>query len=312
MPPLTTGPEFVADEPCCQRIAPVCSSSATSVPGVCAGKYTAPSATTGRPSNPNTCDVCQRIAPVFALESATGALRWQRTWAHTGAGDTIYAAPAVDGGMVFVALGGPDGGAYALSATTGAILWQTSHVLGFDGRPVVADGAVYFPAQTPGTLVALDEQTGAMRWQQGSSATSSTPVVSGGMVYTAGADEIVRAYHTQDGTPSWTFQTGGSAGNALIATGAALTVDSGTLYVGSQGGDLYALNPASGKVIWSVATGGPIDNSPAVADGAVFVNTENGQILAYRASDGAPAWDFSGGSSALIPSGPVIASATGQ
>ncbi|MGH2501726.1 MAG: PQQ-binding-like beta-propeller repeat protein, partial [Ktedonobacterales bacterium] len=165
---------------------------------------------------------------VFALDPATGKLRWMRTWPHTS--DTIYAAPAVDGGMVFVPVGGQDGGAYALDAATGAIRWHTAHLEGFDARPVVADGVVYFSGQTPGTLVALDEKTGATRWEQGSSGTSSAPVVSGGLVYTAGADEIIRAYHVTDGSTVWTFQTGGSAGNALIATGAALTFDGGTLY----------------------------------------------------------------------------------
>lgn len=66
-----------------------------------------------------------------------------------------------------------------------------------------------------------------------------------------------------------------------------------------------------GKQRWSVAITGPIDSPPAVAGAAVFVNTENWQVMAYRASDGAPAWAFSGGRNALIPSGPVIASATG-
>lgn len=250
---------------------------------------------------------------VFALDTASGKPRWQRTWPN--AGDTIYAAPAVDGGMVFAAVGGPDGGGYALDATTGKIVWQTSHVEGFDAVPLAADGVVYFGSQAPDTLTALDEKTGAMRWQAGASGINAPPITGGGLVYVAGADQIIRAFHVQDGSPAWTFQTGGNAGNALIGTGAALTLANGVLYAGSQGGDLYALDAATGKQRWSVAVSSPIDQPPAVADGAIFITTEAAQVYAYRASDGVPAWSYSAGKSsdgANITSGPVVASATGQ
>lgn len=123
--------------------------------------------------NGSTLYVTSDAGAIFALDPTIGKQRWERTWPH--AGDTIYAAPAVDGGMVYVGVGGQDGGAYALDAATGAIRWQTPHLEGFDARPVVADGAVYFSSQTPGTLVALDAKTGALRWQKGASGTNSAP-----------------------------------------------------------------------------------------------------------------------------------------
>ncbi|HEX9037993.1 MAG TPA: PQQ-binding-like beta-propeller repeat protein [Ktedonobacterales bacterium] len=247
---------------------------------------------------------------VYALDISTGRQRWVRTWPH--AGDTIYAAPAVDAGLVFVPVGGPDGGGYALNAATGAIVWQVSHVEGFDALPLVANGVVYFASQAPGTLVALDEKSGAPRWQTGSSGVNAAPVTDGNLIIVAGADEIVRAYHVQDGSPSWTFQTGGAAGNALIPTGAALTLSGGTLYAGSQGGVVYALSATTGKQLWSTATNSPIDSPPAVANGAIYAATESGKIFAFRASDGAMAWTYIAGPNALITSGPVVASASGR
>jgi outer membrane protein assembly factor BamB len=244
---------------------------------------------------------------IFALDTATGKLLWQRAWPSPS--DTLYAAPTVDAGMVFVAAGGPDGGAYTLDATTGKTVWTAPHSLGFDAQPLVAGGVVYFGSQGPNTLVALDEHTGAARWSTGSSGINAAPVLGGGLIYVAGADEIIRAFHAQDGTPAWTFQTAGTAPTALLGSGAALALVGGTLYAGSQGGDLYALDATTGKQRWSASTGGAIDAPPAVAGGAVFVTTETEKVLAFRASDGVPAWSYSAGSGGLISSGPVVAAA---
>ena len=256
----------------------------------------------------NTVYVASDSGALFALDGATGKRRWDVVWPSLL--DTLYAAPAVDSGMVFAAVGGPDGGAYALSATTGKVVWKTSHVLGFDARPLVADGVVYFASQASDTLVALDEQTGAQRWSTGSSGINSPPAIGGGLIYVAGADAIIRAFHTQDGSPAWTFQTGGIAGVPAIATGAALTLDGSTLYAGSQGGIFYALNATTGKQRWSANAHSPIDSPPAVANGAVFAATESGEVLAFRASDGTPAWTYSSGPNGMINSGPAIAPAT--
>ncbi len=245
---------------------------------------------------------------LFALDAATGKPRWVATWPSPT--DTLYAAPAVDNGMVFVAAGGPDGGAYALNVTTGKVVWKTSHVLGFDARPLVADGAVYFVSQAADTLVALDEKTGSNRWSVGSSGTNSPPVAGGGLVYVAGADTIIRAFHAQDGSPAWTFQTAGNAPAPVFATGAAMILDGGTLYAGSEGGTVYALDATIGKQRWSASAGSAIDAPPVVADGAVFVTTESGEVLAFRVSDGATAWTYAAGPNALITSGPVMASAS--
>lgn len=261
----------------------------------------------------NTVYVASDSGAAFALDTATGKPRWVATWPTQS--DTLYVAPTVDGGLVFVAVQGPDGGAYALDAATGKTVWKTVHSFGFDARPLVAGGVVYFVSSWPNMpLVALDERTGAMRWQAGSWGSApliapwNSPAVAGdGLIYNAGADRIIRAFHIQDGSPSWTFQTGGNAASSQLGTGAAMTLVGSTLYAGSQGGDLYALDAVTGKQRWSVTISSPIDAPPAVAGGAVFVTTESGKVLAFRASDGAPAWSYSGGSTAFIATSPVVA-----
>ena len=55
---------------------------------------------------------------VYALDAATGGLRWAYT-----AGDSV-SDPAVAGGTVYV--GGHDGTVYALDAATGRLRWTYS------------------------------------------------------------------------------------------------------------------------------------------------------------------------------------------
>lgn len=45
----------------------------------------------------------------------------------------------------------------------------------------------------------------------------------------------------------------------------------GIVYVGSNDGCVYALNAADGTLIWNYSTGGPVQSSPAVVDGVVYI-----------------------------------------
>jgi outer membrane protein assembly factor BamB len=74
---------------------------------------------------------------------------------------------------------------------------------------------------------------------------------------------------------------------------------------GHRCGQLYALDAATGKVLWQRTVDSAIDSAPAVVDGAVFVASDNGTVYAYRASDGAPAWSYH--STGTIYASPIVA-----
>jgi outer membrane protein assembly factor BamB len=42
------------------------------------------------------------------------------------------------------------------------------------------------------------------------------------------------------------------------------------VYVGSEDGNLYALDVGTGALVWQYATGSAVDSSPAVANGVVY------------------------------------------
>jgi hypothetical protein len=56
------------------------------------------------------------------------------------------------------------------------------------------------------------------------------------------------------------------------------------VYVGSDDGKLYAFNASDGTPLWTGATGGAVDSSPAVAGGVVYVYSNDGNLDAFSAS----------------------------
>lgn len=96
----------------------------------------------------------------------------------------------------------------------------------------------------------------------------------------------------------WTYEAGES-----IESSAAIV--NGVVYVGSQSGELAALNLSNGSVRWKYKATGPIgESSPCVAGGAVFIGDLNGTLHAVSVSDGKAIWTFRTGSE--IKSSPVV------
>ncbi len=93
------------------------------------------------------------------------------------------------------------------------------------------------------------------------------------------------AVYGQDGTQKWVFPTGG-----LVGASPAIGVD-GTLYVGSNDFNLYAINP-DGTQKWAFLTGGDMGSSPAIgADGTLYVGSGDGNLYAIN-PDGTQKWAF--------------------
>jgi outer membrane protein assembly factor BamB len=57
-------------------------------------------------------------------------------------------------------------------------------------------------------------------------------------------------------------------------------VIAGAVYIGSDDGNVYALNAATGIPLWKYVTGGPVSSSPAVVNGVVYVGSSDGYVYA--------------------------------
>ena len=51
-------------------------------------------------------------------------------------------------------------------------------------------------------------------------------------------------------------------------------------------------NPSTGQLLWKYTTGGLIDSSPAVANGVVYIGSNDGYVYALNAATGVQIWSF--------------------
>ncbi|MFO7958941.1 MAG: SUMF1/EgtB/PvdO family nonheme iron enzyme [Candidatus Brocadiia bacterium] len=70
-------------------------------------------------------------------------------------------------------------------------------------------------------------------------------------------------------------------------------VADGTVYVGSDDGRIYALDAATGRERWHFQTDGPVAGSAAVADGVVYIGSDDSHLYALDAETGELKWRFS-------------------
>ena len=103
-------------------------------------------------------------------------------------------------------------------------------------------------------------------------------------VSAAGLPGAGMATEPAGGTVRWSLDVG-------AAVDSSPTVVAGTVFVG--GGDtLYALDGATGGLVWSAGVGGPV-SAPAVSGDTVFVGTgDNGGVHALSTATGERRWSF--------------------
>ena len=161
----------------------------------------------------------------YALDAATGHLRWTQITANSASDST----PAVADGTVYIgayttASGCPSSGCgvvYALDAATGHVRWTQITGTNFDFTPAVAGGTVYVGSEDD-TVYALDAATGHVRWAYTTAsileARGPGPVVAGGTVY-VGSNDAVYALDAATGQVRWSHTTGGLVSSPAVADG---------------------------------------------------------------------------------------------
>lgn len=101
---------------------------------------------------------------------------------------------------------------------------------------------------------------------------------------------------SQLATAKWRFHMGGGSKCAPL-------VYNGRVYVGANDGNLYALDEATGKLVWQVAAGGEIMTQPVVYKDTILFGTGGGAFYAVT-TDGKAKWSFPAGDAVF--SSPVL------
>ena len=197
----------------------------------------------------------------------------------------INTSPAIDGGMAF--FGDDNGSLYSVNVHSGAPIWQRSYPAGIDSSPAVDGGAVFFGTKG-NTVKAVNEQTGANIWSTAtSSAVESSPAVSGGTVYVGTDDGTVYALNETTGSVEWSKQL-----SAAVHSSPAVDTVHSTVVVGDRSGHVTALATTTGAVVWSTLTRAAVIAAPMVAAGKVFVGSMDHAEYAMNGATGTVLWSF--------------------
>ena len=96
--------------------------------------------------------------------------------------------------------------------------------------------------------------------------------------------------YNSPGVPSfdrvkWSFHTQGEVISSPAIVG-------GVVYVGSNDGNLYAVDQETGTQKWKFPTGARVTSSPAIEDGLIYFGSYDGNFYAVEAAAGKLRWKF--------------------
>jgi outer membrane protein assembly factor BamB len=207
---------------------------------------------------------------VYALDAATGALRWKFT-----TGNVVHATPAVADGMLYI--GSWDRNFYALDAATGNVRWKFTtgddqriyNQVGIQSSAAVANGMVYFGCRDS-HLYALDARDGTLRWKHdefGSWVVASPAIYNGAVYFTTSDEHVFFALDAQSGAVKF------HDGYATFAYSSP-SIAGGVAYYGSFDGMLYAVDAATGNFRANFQTDGARKHRAAHLDAKGNLNLD--------------------------------------
>ena len=186
-------------------------------------------------------------------------------WDIGGSSPNVFELQTATGSEMVVGFGAKAGVYYLFDARTGKLLWNTLVGPGgdqggfewgtaYDGRYIYGsltdqhhipyllteDGTLTSTSVTGGSWMALDPATGKIVWQTADPQTESLPPPTG----TVGVWDL---------------------GPVSVTNGIVFTAS-----MAKTGNEMYALDAATGKILWSFAAGSSVNAAPSIVDGSVY------------------------------------------
>jgi outer membrane protein assembly factor BamB len=227
---------------------------------------------------------------VYAFSTNGGVLN---TWNSPAGTDKIVGGALVSGDLVYVGMG--DKGIKALDRKTGTERWAYAGTrYGVWSTPIIVDDTLYF-ASLDHNIYALDAMTGTYKWQVDlGGAIAGKPLYNNGTLYVGTFANKLTAISLADHSIVNSYETRGWVWGVPV-------LYNGTLYFADLKGWVYALDPATFKLIWEATDTehpGSIRGSLAVTKikrgntdtDIVIAGAESKYLRAYEAQTGQLVW----------------------
>jgi outer membrane protein assembly factor BamB len=195
---------------------------------------------------------------------------------------------------------------YALDTDRGKVEWKNEIGDLAASSPAYSNGRLFAVTLEPGAAVARRARDGKVLWERPLPGRSETsPVVFGKSVIVGSESGDVFALDAESGKVRWQVSTAGNVKGGLA-------LDDGILYGANYAGEVFAIRASNGEFAWrgttqglSLARGGPVYSTPAVAFGRVFLCSTDGRVYSFDADSGELLWSHSTGD--WVYPGPAVA-----
>ena len=228
---------------------------------------------------------------MFALDTADGRQIWSYHAPSAILSLLGQPAPAYADGLVVAGFG--SGELATLRADSGNVAWtdtlassgnsSITDLSTVRGLPVIANSRVY-AISVGGLCLSIDLRSGRRLWERDVGG-SDNPWVAGDWLFIITSNQQITALHRADGRPAWVtdlpkFGNEEKKRDPIHWFGPVLVGD--RLVVAGNNSQAMAISPYTGEVLGRQDLSGAASLAPAVADGTLFIVTDNGSITALR------------------------------
>jgi len=243
----------------------------------------------------DTVFVAQQKGLFFALDSATGKVRWKKSLRRCAA-----SSPTLGDGVVYQSYmhpveclqgqAGADGFLVAWDVNNGRERWRFK-AGPVESSPLLRNGRLYVGSWDR-NVYAIDARTGRKVWSFGTDdEVNTSPAYFKRTIYIATDAGTLYALNARTGKLRWRAQSDSRFGSREFFY-ATPTVAYGRVYIGNTDGTMYVYGARTGKLLWARPLGSYIYGAAAVFRRRVYVGTYDGKFYSLDAATGDTVWDI--------------------
>ncbi len=246
--------------------------------------------------------LAQAPGTVVGFSPQDGSKLWE-----ISTGRLVFASPVIHEGVLFLA--SVERKLLAIDVEEEVVLWQADLQRAVH-RPPAVDAELIALSADFGTLDVVDRYSGELRFSfgPGRGALVQSPLLIDGMVIVARGGRVIavdsasvtgwidrqlRFWKAQ--LFAWRLRSSPPEPDGLLwsrllsdAGVAGIAARDGAVYVATRDGGLYALDAASGEVLWEQSARGATTLPPVAGSRYVYVGTQAGHIAVFDRQDGTP------------------------
>lgn len=227
-----------------------------------------------------------------AYDLVDGSQKWRHAGFSETAGMIGGASAAIYKNVALVPYS--SGEVFALRTSNGRILWSDSltslrrsdalsSLADVRGAPIIDRGIGYAVSQS-GRMVALDMRSGGRVWDRRVGGIN-TPWIAGDFLFVLANEGHLVSMTRRGGRVLWlkslrVWENEEEQIDPISWVGPVLAGD--RLILGNSLGEVITVSPYTGEIMGKIEVSGAVKLPPVVANGAVYILTESGNLYAYK------------------------------